>query len=96
MFAGINDLVRCFNCGGGLTSWDTEDNPWVEHAHWFPKCTFLRQNKGDEFIQIVQKTVKELTEQEKTVCFIKFISTYILKHEITKDQHLHQNDVVEN
>ncbi|CAC5423910.1 unnamed protein product [Mytilus coruscus] len=62
-YTGINDLVRCYHCGGGLTSWEAEDNSWVEHAHWFPQCTFLRQNKGDEFIQIVQSMVGQLTEE---------------------------------
>ncbi|XP_076079629.1 putative inhibitor of apoptosis isoform X1 [Mytilus galloprovincialis] len=62
-YTGINDLVRCYHCGGGLTSWEAEDNAWVEHAHWFPQCTYLRQNKGDEFIQLVQSMVGELTEE---------------------------------
>ena len=64
-FTGIDDLVRCFNCGGGLTRWDTDDNPWVEHARWFPKCTFLRQNKGDDFIQTIQDMVKQVELEEQ-------------------------------
>ncbi|XP_076084113.1 baculoviral IAP repeat-containing protein 3-like isoform X3 [Mytilus galloprovincialis] len=54
LFAGYHDYTRCFFCGGGLRNWETGDDPWVEHARWFPKCTYLRQNKGDAFIKAVQ------------------------------------------
>ncbi|KAK3097115.1 hypothetical protein FSP39_006497 [Pinctada imbricata] len=53
-YAGYGDYVRCFFCGGGLRNWESEDDPWVEHARWFPRCAFLRQNKGHEFVQLVQ------------------------------------------
>lgn len=65
IFLGTNDLVRCFHCGGGLTSWEAEDNPWVEHAHWFPQCVFLRQNKGEEFIQIISSMVDQLAVEQQ-------------------------------
>ena len=28
-----------------------EDEPWIEHARWFPKCAFVRLRKGESFIQ---------------------------------------------
>ena len=49
-YIGISDQVRCFYCGGELKEWQSKDNPWVEHARWFPKCIFLRTVKGDNFI----------------------------------------------
>ncbi|XP_052097142.1 baculoviral IAP repeat-containing protein 7-A-like isoform X3 [Mytilus californianus] len=55
LFAGYHDYTRCFFCGGGLRNWEAGDDPWVEHARWFPKCTFLKQNKGEKFINAVQK-----------------------------------------
>ena len=61
-YAGYNDFTRCFFCGGGLRNWEAGDNPWVEHARWFPQCAFLKQNKGEQFIKAV------LRKQHDMVC----------------------------
>ncbi|VDI16851.1 Hypothetical predicted protein [Mytilus galloprovincialis] len=55
LFAGYHDYTRCFHCGGGLRNWEAGDDPWVEHARWFPQCGFLQLNKGENFIQAVLK-----------------------------------------
>ncbi|XP_062596232.1 E3 ubiquitin-protein ligase XIAP-like isoform X2 [Saccostrea cucullata] len=60
LYSGYGDYTRCFFCGGGLRNWEPGDDPWIEHARWFPKCAFLRQNKGDEFVALVQ-----IEQQEK-------------------------------
>nr|XP_034335604.1 baculoviral IAP repeat-containing protein 3-like isoform X2 [Crassostrea gigas] len=60
LYAGYGDYTRCFFCGGGLRNWETGDDPWTEHARWFPKCAFVRQNKGDEFVALVQIQHQEL------------------------------------
>lgn len=57
-YAGYGDCARCFFCGGGLKNWEAPDNPWVEHARWFPKCTYLRMCKGPMFVEIVQRKNK--------------------------------------
>jgi hypothetical protein len=54
LYAGYQDYTRCFFCGGGLRNWEAGDDPWVEHARWFPKCAYLRQNKGDKFVEAVE------------------------------------------
>jgi len=59
LFAGYQDYTRCFFCGGGLRNWEPGDDPWVEHARWFPKCPFVTQNKGEKFIQEILKRQKE-------------------------------------
>jgi hypothetical protein len=64
LYAGYGDYTRCFFCGGGLRNWEPGDDPWTEHARWFPKCAFLRQNKGDEFVALVQ------IEHQEQVSFI--------------------------
>lgn len=56
---GNDDCTRCFYCGGGLRNWQPSDDVWVEHARWFPKCEFLRQQIGQAFIDTVQEIVKE-------------------------------------
>ncbi|XP_048956360.1 baculoviral IAP repeat-containing protein 7 isoform X2 [Canis lupus dingo] len=49
------DKVRCFFCYGGLQSWEQGDDPWTEHAKWFPRCEFLLQTKGRDFVCSVQE-----------------------------------------
>ncbi|KAM6163898.1 baculoviral IAP repeat-containing protein 7 [Rhynchocyon petersi] len=51
---GPHDKVRCFFCCGGLQRWEPGDDPWTEHAKWFPRCEFLLQSKGRGFVQSVQ------------------------------------------
>ncbi|KAH9508093.1 hypothetical protein Btru_052827 [Bulinus truncatus] len=53
-YAGYGDCARCFYCGGGLRNWEDEDDVWVEHARWFPKCAYIRQLMGQVFVDVVQ------------------------------------------
>ncbi|XP_053430263.1 baculoviral IAP repeat-containing protein 7 isoform X1 [Nycticebus coucang] len=53
---GQQDKVRCFFCYGGLQSWKRGDDPWTEHAKWFPRCPFLLQSKGRDFVYSVQES----------------------------------------
>ncbi|XP_051028384.1 baculoviral IAP repeat-containing protein 1b-like isoform X1 [Acomys russatus] len=50
VFTGERDTVQCFSCGGCLGNWEGGDDPWKEHAKWFPKCEFLRSKKSSEEI----------------------------------------------
>ncbi|XP_033098546.1 baculoviral IAP repeat-containing protein 7-like [Anneissia japonica] len=50
---GENDNVKCFYCNGGLRNWEPCDDPWTEHAKWFPKCDWLIQQRGEPFVQYV-------------------------------------------
>ncbi|XP_061177181.1 putative inhibitor of apoptosis [Saccostrea echinata] len=65
-FKGYSDHVCCFSCGGGLSEWRPEDDPWVEHAYWFPKCTFIIQNKGEAFVRHLQLIREEDERREQT------------------------------
>ncbi|NXN91272.1 XIAP ligase, partial [Rhinopomastus cyanomelas] len=47
---GNGDHVVCFHCGGGLQEWKENEDPWDQHAKWFPGCRFVRLEKGIEFI----------------------------------------------
>ncbi|XP_070202759.1 baculoviral IAP repeat-containing protein 7-B-like [Littorina saxatilis] len=53
-YAGYADCTRCFFCGGGLKNWEAPDDPWIEHARHFPKCTYIRVRKGHRFVELVQ------------------------------------------
>ncbi|KAL6043871.1 hypothetical protein STEG23_011827 [Scotinomys teguina] len=50
VFTGKRDTVQCFSCGGCLGNWEEGDDPWKEHAKWFPKCEFLQSKKPSEEI----------------------------------------------
>uniref|UniRef100_A0A8C2QP19 RING-type E3 ubiquitin transferase n=1 Tax=Cricetulus griseus TaxID=10029 RepID=A0A8C2QP19_CRIGR len=59
-----NDDVKCFCCDGGLRCWESGDDPWVEHAKWFPRCEFLIRMKGQEFVDEIQARYPHLLEQD--------------------------------
>ncbi|XP_019486713.1 PREDICTED: baculoviral IAP repeat-containing protein 1 isoform X2 [Hipposideros armiger] len=54
-FTGKRDTVQCFSCDGCLGNWEEGDDPWKEHAKWFPKCEFLQSKKSaEEITQYIQ------------------------------------------
>lgn len=55
-FTGFDDMVRCFYCAGAIREWSTTDDPFVEHARWFPDCAYLIQQKSVEFVDHVHAT----------------------------------------
>uniref|UniRef100_A0A8C9NMM4 RING-type E3 ubiquitin transferase n=1 Tax=Serinus canaria TaxID=9135 RepID=A0A8C9NMM4_SERCA len=55
-YTGRGDVVRCFYCDGGVRSWSFGDDPWREHAKWYPECEFLLHSRGREFVNSVQAT----------------------------------------
>jgi len=54
-YYGVGDQVLCFYCDGGMHKWDPSDQPWTEHAKWFPECGYLILKKGAAFVESVQK-----------------------------------------
>ncbi|KAL3883085.1 hypothetical protein ACJMK2_029378 [Sinanodonta woodiana] len=68
----LQDVVRCFACNGGLKNWDPEDDPWIEHARWFPQCPFVKRVKGQEFIDLVWRLTEESDEEEDAVVHSAF------------------------
>ena len=59
-YLGTQDRVKCFYCNGGLQNWDRFDEPWFEHAKWFPQCEFLLQQKGPEYVERITKRFPNL------------------------------------
>jgi len=47
----VEDYVKCFYCGGGLRNWNHTDEPWIEHAKWFPRCAFVILNRGYNYVR---------------------------------------------
>ena len=55
-YLGDGDRVGCFYCGGKLMNWLSNDNPWYEHAKWFPLCEYVLRKQGLEYVKnICQK-----------------------------------------
>ncbi|KAK3596602.1 hypothetical protein CHS0354_035879 [Potamilus streckersoni] len=71
-YTGLQDVVRCFACDGGLKNWDPEDDPWIEHARWFPQCPFVLRVKGHEFIVLVRRMMEDSDEDEDAVVHSTF------------------------
>ncbi|XP_030625349.1 baculoviral IAP repeat-containing protein 7 [Chanos chanos] len=55
-YTGQGDNVKCFFCDGGLRNWEPGDDPWHEHAKWFPRCEFLIQSRGREYVSNIQES----------------------------------------
>ncbi|CAK8686351.1 unnamed protein product [Clavelina lepadiformis] len=49
-YLGVRDRVKCWYCNGGLQNWERDDDPWEEHAKWFPMCEFVLQRKGPDYV----------------------------------------------
>jgi hypothetical protein len=58
------DHVKCFYCDGGLRNWEPNDDPWLEHARWFPNCSFVILNKGDGYVKEVTKAKPPVVPQQ--------------------------------
>lgn len=58
-YQNCDDQVLCFQCNGGLRSWQREDDAWFEHARWFPKCEFVQLVKGPQYIAQVQQQARQ-------------------------------------
>lgn len=51
-YIGYSDYVKCFECKGGLCKWEPGDDPWIEHAKYYPSCKFIKENKTKGFIEV--------------------------------------------
>ncbi|CAK8688694.1 unnamed protein product [Clavelina lepadiformis] len=46
----VRDRAKCWYCNGRLQNWERADDPWEEHANWFPLCEFFLQYKGPDYV----------------------------------------------
>jgi len=63
-YPGHADKVLCFYCDGGLLDWEAGDDPWLEHAKWWPKCEYVLRNKGEAFVKHAL-TIRQQQEQQQ-------------------------------
>ncbi|KAH0631034.1 hypothetical protein JD844_004522 [Phrynosoma platyrhinos] len=83
---GNGDNVVCFHCGGGLQEWKAYEDPWQQHAKWFPGCKYLVEEKGQDFVNSIHLTH---SPQDSTIEEIE-------KTSHLKAEELLQNQVVQN
>ncbi|XP_039272656.2 baculoviral IAP repeat-containing protein 8-like isoform X1 [Styela clava] len=65
-YLGEEDKVKCFYCNGGLCDWEYNDDPWIEHAKWYPHCEFTLHHKGPAFITDVTSQFPNLNRSTTT------------------------------
>ncbi|NXH18647.1 BIR7B protein, partial [Bucco capensis] len=68
-YTGRGDVVRCFHCDGGVRDWSFGDDPWREHAKWYPECEFVLRSRGREFISSVQESFSTTLLSPVGLCF---------------------------
>lgn len=58
----IANTVTCFYCNGSLHKWGSNDNPMIEHARWFPQCTYAKHLCGEQLYKKIQSSKKRITK----------------------------------
>ncbi|XP_070190664.1 baculoviral IAP repeat-containing protein 7-B-like [Littorina saxatilis] len=78
-YTGDGDKVKCFHCDVLLYNWDPEDDPFVEHARWFPDCEYIRLVKGEDFVRDVKngKNIHDHVMQTPAVQAVLFEGTSV-------------------
>uniref|UniRef100_H3B1U1 RING-type E3 ubiquitin transferase n=1 Tax=Latimeria chalumnae TaxID=7897 RepID=H3B1U1_LATCH len=56
---GEKKEIKCFYCDGGLRNWEPNDDPWREHAKWFPRSKRKLKKKGQHFIHNQDQQLKK-------------------------------------
>ncbi|XP_006885122.1 PREDICTED: E3 ubiquitin-protein ligase XIAP-like [Elephantulus edwardii] len=85
---GEGDKVKCFHCGGGLTHWKPCEDPWEQHAKWYPGCKYLLEEKGHDYINNIHLThslEESLARPDKTSSLTKKIDDTIFENPMVQE-----------
>jgi hypothetical protein len=63
-YTGVDDLVKCFHCNGGIYGWGVEDNAFLAHEQEFPKCNYMNLRKSLDL-----KSNRQILEQNGNLIF---------------------------
>jgi hypothetical protein len=69
------DLVVCFKCQGRINNWEIKDEPWEEHALWFPKCPFVLKEKGKKF---VKEVAEKFGKKKECICKTQIFNPVVI------------------
>lgn len=64
-YTGSKTIVTCFYCNGSLQNWGPNDNPMIEHARWFPHCSYAKQLCGDDLYRKIQESKRAQQERAR-------------------------------
>ncbi|CAF0849239.1 unnamed protein product [Adineta steineri] len=64
---GVSNTVTCFYCNGSLHKWGPNDNPMIEHARWFPNCTYAKHLCGDDLYKKIQMSKKRMQPTQQPI-----------------------------
>ena len=71
-YAGTPDRTVCYYCGGGLRQWTENEDPWIEHGKWFPRCPHILIKRGKDFVdkcsEIRRSTCSSKKEDKRKKC----------------------------
>jgi hypothetical protein len=59
-YYGSKDCVKCFFCSGVICNWEPVDDPIIEHTRWYPKCSYIKVSKGENFIEKIREMYKDM------------------------------------
>ncbi|XP_065218473.1 baculoviral IAP repeat-containing protein 7-B-like [Planococcus citri] len=65
-YTNSEDAVQCFDCGYWHVNWQACDDPWFLHAKLNPSCKFLRQMRGETFLNQVEQVLASRKTISKT------------------------------
>ncbi|XP_020832027.1 E3 ubiquitin-protein ligase XIAP [Phascolarctos cinereus] len=86
---GDRDKVACFHCGGGLNDWKPNEDPWEQHAKWYPGCKYLLEEKGQDYVNNIHLvnpldgTMMETTKDASSIT--KEIDDIVLQNPLVQD-----------
>src|SRR6267154_899967 len=64
---GYQDFVKCFECNGGIREWEPYDDPWIEHAKYYPTCKYIKNNRSKTFIECCVELCKIRNDTNKII-----------------------------
>ena len=70
-YTGVRDAVTCWCCNGGLRFWENEDDPFFEHAKWYPHCEYLLQHEGPEYVREIMSQFQILRRPTTRNLYVK-------------------------
>ncbi|XP_032681186.1 E3 ubiquitin-protein ligase XIAP-like [Odontomachus brunneus] len=68
-YTGRGDQVLCFHCGVGVKDWEPNDDPWEQHAIWYPNCNYLLEVKGPKYVEEI--TGRTISSKDTASCVAK-------------------------
>lgn len=69
-YTGISDQVQCYLCNGTFEQWEAGDEPHLEHARHFPRCSQSKHQGGA--LEVFPRDLKEQSRSEVAVRLASF------------------------